>query len=64
VLVPAVNVPEFDQLPLSLIFEAPEHVTVPPALIVNPAVVHPFALEAPMVTVPFDTVEVPEIVRS
>ena len=65
----AVNAPELDQSPLSLIKEAPEAVTLPPVPMVRPAVVQPLLEDAPMVTsAGFEaasvTVEAPVTARS
>ena len=60
---PGVNVPELDQLPLSVINALPEAVTVPPLAMLNPAVVQPVPEDAPMLTVPLVIVEVPETER-
>ncbi len=65
---PAVNVPELDQLPLSVINEAPEEVTVPPVPMVRPLVVQPVLEDAPMVAAaayepPWVTVELPVTAR-
>ena len=64
----AVKLPASVQLPLSLIFEIPEAVTLPPIPMVSPSVVQPEFDEASMVTaaacVPCVTVELPVTERS